>query len=189
MLFVYSVILAVALGLLQKGSIKSLNNIKLKNSFLVLLSIGLQLIIFNQYWQKYVGEENLTTLLYAVALLFIYIFLLYNLKVPGMKLIALGTLANAIAIFSNGGHMPASLNAFSHAFPAERVNELIRQETYYNSVIVNEQTKFPFLCDIFWVPDWLPLANVFSVGDVLICAGAFILIWKTMTGKSLRHPG
>lgn len=182
MIFGLSVFIALIVGLIQKGSLKNLGTIRFKYSFLVLLSIGLQILIFNPYWDNHVGSGALTTNLYALALLLIYAFLLFNMKLPGMILIALGTLSNGIAIFANQGHMPASLSAYSQAFP-ERVNELVDQQVYYNSVIINEQTRLPYLCDIFWVPHWFPLANVFSIGDVLLCIGAFILIRKTMLKK------
>ena len=34
--------------------------------------------------------------------------------------------------------------------------------------------SLPWLVDRWAAPDWLPLANVFSVGDVVIAVGAFV---------------
>jgi hypothetical protein len=42
------------------------------------------------------------------------------------------------------------------------------------------QPALELLTDRFALPHWLPLANVFSVGDILIGAGVFALIVATM---------
>ena len=103
-----------------------------------------------------------------------------NFSIRGMKLIAIGTLLNGVAIFSNKGSMPTSYEAFSKVFP-EQANALITGNIVYNSKLIDSSTHFKYLCDIFWVPTWFPMANVFSIGDVFICIGAFFLIYKTMT--------
>jgi hypothetical protein len=48
-----------------------------------------------------------------------------------------------------------------------------------NSVIVGEPQLRP-LTDVFATPDWLPMANVFSVGDVLIALGVAVAIAAAM---------
>jgi hypothetical protein len=48
-----------------------------------------------------------------------------------------------------------------------------------NSVVLADPALRP-LTDIFALPAWLPMANVFSVGDVLIGLGVVIAIVVTM---------
>jgi multisubunit Na+/H+ antiporter MnhE subunit len=48
-----------------------------------------------------------------------------------------------------------------------------------NSVVVDRPALEP-LTDVFALPAWLPLANVFSVGDVLIGLGIAIAIAAAM---------
>ena len=51
------------------------------------------------------------------------------------------------------------------------------------------------LTDLFAMPTWMPMANVFSVGDVLIGVGAAIAIVAAMHGRGPlegtadRRPG
>jgi hypothetical protein len=40
--------------------------------------------------------------------------------------------------------------------------------------------SLPWLVDRWAAPDWIPLANVFSVGDVVIAVGAFVLVLAAM---------
>ena len=60
--------------------------------------------------------------------------------------------------------------------------------TYSNSSLVPAPTLAP-LTDIFALPPWLPFANVFSVGDVLIAAGVVVIIVAAMRGAVPRALG
>jgi hypothetical protein len=47
------------------------------------------------------------------------------------------------------------------------------------------------LTDVFSMPGWVPLANVFSVGDLLIGVGAAIAVFAAMHGHGpliAQHP-
>jgi hypothetical protein len=94
-----------------------------------------------------------------------------NLRVPGLPLVALGGLSNAIAIAANGGVMPARAAALRLAGmdpdPAG----------FTNSALVAHPHLW-FLGDVFAVPAWVPAANVFSVGDLLLVAGAWVLLHR-----------
>ncbi len=46
----------------------------------------------------------------------------------------------------------------------------------------------PWLVDRFATPSWVPLSSVFSAGDILIVAGAGILLWRSC-GAHLPHRG
>jgi Family of unknown function (DUF5317) len=55
---------------------------------------------------------------------------------------------------------------------------------YSNSVIVRDPALRP-LTDIFALPRWLPFANVYSIGDILIAIGIVIVIVAAMRRVSL----
>jgi hypothetical protein len=54
---------------------------------------------------------------------------------------------------------------------------------FRNSVYV-PHAKLQFLGDVFAIPKGWPLANVFSIGDLLVVVGAFVLV-HTVTGSKL----
>ena len=56
------------------------------------------------------------------------------------------------------------------------------QEGYSNSRLVDGVVLGP-LTDLFAMPAWVPVANVFSVGDILIGVGAAIAIVAAMHGR------
>ncbi|HUP99436.1 MAG TPA: DUF5317 family protein, partial [Aeromicrobium sp.] len=96
-------------------------------------------------------------------------------------LITLGALANFIVIIANGGQMPASPDAFA------TLNGVAAVPTtdFSNSVLAGPGTAFPFLGDNFVLPRPVPLANVFSIGDVLIgMGGAWFIVAAMHSGRN-----
>src|SRR4029453_17415833 len=88
---------------------------------------------------------------------------------PGIPVLALGGLSNALAIWANGGVMPASDAALRTAGLPPAPPGLT------HSGAVHEPRR-AFLGDIFATPASVPAANVFSVGDMLLVLGAFIFL-------------
>jgi hypothetical protein len=93
-----------------------------------------------------------------------------NRRVPGVPLIALGGLLNFIAIAANGGVMPADpdlvVNSAQHG-----------GEGFVNSGVVDEP-RLLFLGDVLATPASWPLANVYSVGDVVLVLGVVVLLHR-----------
>jgi len=93
----------------------------------------------------------------------------------GVPLIAVGAALNILAIVANGGAMPASPVALAALGFGVGGNT--------NSVVV-ANPALAALTDVFAMPAWLPLANVFSVGDVLIGAGLAVAVASAMRSGS-----
>jgi hypothetical protein len=100
-----------------------------------------------------------------------------NRRILGAQVVALGMVLNLVAILSNGGRMPAT--------PAAMEAAGLDFAVKHNSVAAAEP-NVPWLVDRFAAPEWVPLTNVFSVGDVVIAIGAFVLVFAA-TGA--RIPG
>ena len=86
-----------------------------------------------------------------------------------MRVLALGATLNLIAILANDGVMPASRSALRTA------GILTRSTGFVNSAAVSHP-RLLILGDIFPVPHAVPLANVYSIGDVCIAIGVAIAI-------------
>jgi Family of unknown function (DUF5317) len=100
-----------------------------------------------------------------------------NRRVPGVPLIALGGLANVIAIAANGGVMP-----LDPALVVHTVQE--GGHGFVNSGVV-EHPRLLFLGDIFATPrDW-PMANVYSIGDFTILLGVVVLVHRVSGSRLL----
>src|SRR5205085_11510025 len=103
---------------------------------------------------------------------------LVNIRLRGAAILALGMLSNLAAVASNGGHMPARASAL-------RAAGVLYRGVHNNSAVASHP-KLSWLIDRWPVPAWIPLGNVYSVGDVLIAAGAVVLL---CSGMGVRLPG
>jgi len=171
-----SVVLAVLVGLLKGGKWGNFTLYKFKGSWLVFVAILLQVSIFNPWWEKYVNDGMITNLTYCLSIILLIIFILRNFNLTGLRLLGAGIASNGIAIIANGGYMPTSINSLKHILSVERIARIESGSASYNIILITDNTKFKFLCDIFYVPG----INVYSVGDILIALGAFVVIQQIM---------
>ena len=105
----------------------------------------------------------------------IAVFLRLNLRRPGVGLLAVGFLSNALVVALNGA-MPVSLAALTRAGVGASVVSDPRHE------LSDAATRLPWLGDV--VPVALPgLGQAISPGDVLIAAGAGLLLYAGMGGS------
>ena len=109
------------------------------------------------------------------------VFLVANRRIPGLLVIALGGGLNFAAIATNGGVMPADPAAIEAAGISQRAGD------FANSAPASD-APLGFLGDIFHTPAWLPIHNVFSVGDIEIVVGAFLLLHFVCASKLARVP-
>jgi hypothetical protein len=92
-----------------------------------------------------------------------------NRRITGVPIIALGGLSNFAAIAANGGVMPA------HPDAIESLARQVPEGEFANSAVLDD-AKLQFLGDVFATPAWLPLHNVFSIGDGILLIGVFVLV-------------
>lgn len=112
-------------------------------------------------------------------------FLVANRVLPGVLVVAAGALTNGLTIALNGGVLPASRAAAEAAGATT-------EAAFANSGVLERPVAL-WLGDVFAWPEPLPLANTFSIGDVLIVLGAALVTWngtqRLGRGPRLRpHP-
>jgi Family of unknown function (DUF5317) len=109
------------------------------------------------------------------------VFLWLNRGLRGLPVLALGAASNAVTIALNGGTLPASADAVRRAGIAPGGE-------FLNSAVLPHPV-LPWLGDVFAWPEPLPLANVFSVGDVLIVLGVGLVSWFASSTRAERLSG
>ena len=98
-----------------------------------------------------------------------------NRRLPGVVVIAAGAAANGVTIALNDGTLPASRSAL-------RAAGIHLHAGFDNSGIV-AHPHLAWLGDIMVTPSWLPMRNMLSIGDLLLLAGACVLVFVS-TRKS-----
>jgi len=170
MLLLYSVAIGLIVGRLAGGRLDGLTAVRFRFAPLALGGLLFQLVLFSPVAADRVGD--LGPQLYVASTVAVLIALLANLRLPGLWILALGAGMNLVAITANGGWMPSAPDAW---MALNGVAE-IPTHAYTNSAMITAATAFPALGDIFVFPRPLPFANVFSLGDTFIAAGAIVFL-------------
>lgn len=180
MFILYAIPIGIVMGLLIGGHVGRLGELRLRWVPLMLAGLAVQVAIFTDVGGRLVGDAGPTVYVASTALVFIAV--LRNVAIPGVALIALGAGCNLAAIVANGGWMPAD--------PAAVASIGGLANGYTNSILVADPALKP-LTDLFALPAWLPFANVFSLGDIVIGIGIAATIALAMRPARARtnEPG
>jgi MFS family permease len=160
--------LVIATVPLAGGRLGAIADIKFRRAWAGLGALVLQTAILRVFAD---GDEAVLATLHLLSYGLLFFFLAGNLHVPGLVVLAIGGGLNALAIAANNGVMPARPGALDIAGIPHIPGEFV------NSTAVADP-KLWFFGDVFALPEGWPLANVFSVGDLLLVAGAFILLHR-----------
>jgi uncharacterized protein DUF5317 len=178
MFILYALVIGLAIGLLIGGRLERLGELQVRWPWLAVAGLVVQVALFWRGVGNVLGP--LAPIIYVASTAAVFVFVLRNARLAGFPIIALGAASNLLAIVANGGYMPASPDALRQlGEPAVK--------GYSNSVELADPVLWP-LTDIFVLPRWLPFANVFSIGDVLIAVGVAVAIAWTMRDPDLAPP-
>ena len=177
MLLAAALVVCVATVPLFGGRLEALAELELRARWTLIAALGVQMMIVYvvPHWPAaLLSAAHVGSYLFAVG------FLVANRRVPGLLVVAFGGALNLLTIAVNGGVMPASRSALATAGLADTPGQ------FASSVSVGHPT-LGFLGDVFAVPASFPVHNVFSVGDVIIIIGAFVLLHR-VCGSALFGP-
>ena len=161
MFILYAVLAGLVAGLVTGGRLGGIGELRLRWPWLMFVGLAIQIVLFSDQVAAQVGD--LGPVVYVGSTLLVLAALTQNLSVPGIPVVVLGAVSNLAAILANGGYMPASAQALASLGKSP-------PSIYSNSAVVEHPALEP-LTDIFALPPWLPFANIFSLGDLLIGIG------------------
>ena len=178
MFILYALVVGLAAGFLLGGRPAGLARLELRWAPLILGGLVVQLVLFSDVVASRIGV--LGPSIYVVSSLAVLVAVLRNVALRGLPIVAFGAACNQVAIIANGGFMPAGADALVAQSRSE-------SGLYSNSAAISNPA-FAFLTDIFAMPSWVPFANIFSVGDVLIGIGVAVLIVAAMRSPEPLEP-
>jgi len=171
------ILIALLVGWISGGKFWRLAEAKIRHVWLIFVPLGLYLVSWAPPFVKSPLFLGISAVVEKIALI---VVALYNLRLPGMKLILIGLLLNVIALSFNGGMMPASEGALIAAFGQEYLNQA-RNSVHVRSAIMDASTELGFLCDIIAAKrPFVLVPAVYSVGDLVMSIGIFICIIAIM---------
>ena len=184
MVLLWAIPIGLIIGLLRGGSILNLEHIELKAPWLILIALVIQFSIFPfglPGGALLKLEGTLFEVVHLASYALLALFVIFNIKEWMIGVMGLGMLANIVAISSFGG-MPVfreNLIASGRWTEAE-LAPYSCGDVLNNNVLICEREGLWFLGDMFNTPIWFPLANVFSIGDILLAIGMIIFIQAKM---------
>jgi hypothetical protein len=167
-------VVALVPALFRPRALAALTRLRLRLAGLLPAALALQVLVVNVL-PRLPHPVGATAHLISYAML--ALFLALNLRLPGMPLIVAGTAANALTIAVNRGVLPASPDALRAAGWNPGTTD------FTNSGAL-ASPHLALLGDNYVTPSWVPLGNVYSIGDVLIALGIVVLI----AGVTRRRP-
>lgn len=177
MLLAAALLVCIATVPLFGGRLERLAELELRARWTLVAALGTQMMIV------YVvpgAPHELLEAAHVGSYAFAIGFLWANRRVPGLLIIALGGASNLLVIAVNGGVMPASSSALRTAGLEDTPGQ-------FASSIAVGNPKLAFLGDVFAVPASFPVHNVFSVGDIVIVIGAFVLLHRACDSVLFRR--
>lgn len=170
MFILYALLAGLVIGILAGGRPSRLGALTIRWPWVIAGGLAAQVVLFSDAVAAVIGDAGPP--IYVATTACVLLAVAANRAIVGIPLVVAGAAANVAAIVANGGYMPASAAALA-ALGAEV------KTVYSNSSLVADPALWP-LTDIFAMPRWIPFANVFSIGDVLIGAGVATVIVVAM---------
>lgn len=144
-------------------------------AWLVWVALALQVVVVEVRL-----PDSLAPVLHVGTYVAALVFLVANRRLRGVLVVAVGATLNGLTIALNGGTLPASADAIA-------ATGVDRDAAFANSAVVHDAV-LPWLGDVFAWPAPLPLANTFSVGDIVIVLGVLVVAWAGAR-RIGRSPG
>jgi hypothetical protein len=172
------VILSVVTVRPAGGSLAALGRVPVRYAPAIFGALAIQVAIFAVVPG---GSPGLHRVLHIASYALAAVFVIANRRLAGMRMLAFGATLNLIAILANNGVMPASRSALRTAGMRPS------STNFLNSAAV-AHPHLLFLGDILAVPHAVPLANVYSIGDVCIAIGVAIAIHGLAGSRLVPRP-
>ena len=166
---------ALCLSLATGGRLRYIENFHLKALLLGVGAFVVQLLIFTSRGELLLGA--LLPGIYVLSLLMLLAFLLLNRRVFGVPILLVGLMLNVLVIGVNYGRMPADPQALVATGQGSHAEELRRNGTAANVVLMSDQTRLNSLGDYIVLPFIGNMGSAYSLGDLVALAGEAALVF------------
>lgn len=167
-------LISLLIALARGGQFTALGKLQFRYLGLFFVPLAIQLAIFTPLRSLIGGGEAVDRIAYLASMGIAAVALVLNRHIPGAAWIAIGMSLNLLVIAINGGVMPI----WPEARQLAGMPPLTGRSN--NGAPFTSETRLPWLADVIPLPSFMPLANVFSIGDLLIMCGVIILTQRVL---------
>lgn len=180
MIFIYAFLGALIIGYLLGGRLGNYLNVPLRGLLFPILSFGIEAFapLFERWipWPVPTWLWAFVSVQYALS----FCFLWMNRSRKSILVMAVGTVLNAVVIFSHGFRMPVTPMVYQH-------EGLLQFATRIESGELFEYVLVHWDAPLWWLGDTIPFLigppGLASIGDFLIAAGMGWLMVTLMRQK------
>ncbi|MDK2896301.1 MAG: hypothetical protein PWP04_421 [Candidatus Atribacteria bacterium] len=168
------ILIGILIGYLKRGNLTNLSRVHLSYWWLILVGFGVK-------FAGLYGGGPFAAWLNWVGMGLVFLGTVLNWRVPGMKLISLGSLANLLVIFANQGKMPVYL-PLADRLGLSSLVERLQSGAFPDYTPLSSFSRLVFLGDV--LPYFSLIARqpfVISLGDYFIGFGVMVFILRGMT--------
>jgi hypothetical protein len=175
---------AVILGLIityirHRGQTATwLASIPLRSAWLALLALALQIPLLRAPFGP-PEQMGIQKSLFLLSHLLLLLFVWRNWRFTGIQILGLGVFYNLLVILTNGGYMPITPETLMRINPGSTLNHWPAGFHYGYSkdiILLRQDVTLWVMSDILVLPPPFPWPTAFSLGDLLIAAGIFLLM-------------
>ena len=190
MILVLAVLLSFLIGVIRtRGRINGLARLRLRSTGLVFIGLVLQIPLLRSPAEGVDSPFPPFSILFLLSYPFLLIFAWRNRRLAGAWMLGLGVFLNFVVILVNGGFMPISPDTLVRLNLNTSPDQWQTNTHRHHSkgiILLKSETLLWELSDIFVLPPPFPLPTAYSLGDVFIAGGAFLLLQKAMGNDAAR---
>ncbi|MDQ7794208.1 MAG: DUF5317 family protein [bacterium] len=187
-MLIYAVLVSLLVGFLRGGRLSGLAEAPLRAVPLIFLSFGIQLALHLPVASSLVPLEDWAGKLHLLSYLLLFSAFVVNWRLPGMPWMGFGAALNFTVIAFNGMRMPVA-EAPLRGVGLDRLADALVADTVLTHRLLTAETRLALLADVFPLPPPFPRPAVFSLGDVALMVGAFILVQRLMLARGRPAAG
>jgi hypothetical protein len=184
----YVAIVSVLVGLARGRSLRNLLDHRFHALGWFFGALTLQLFLGTEYAETLTGVRMIAPLLNLGSMVILLWALWSNGVLAGARVAFAGVALNLAVIFANGGKMPVSADAATAVgMPASRIAFLAAGRSLTHRLL-RPDTKLAWLGDVLYLPKPVVQSPLFSLGDIVLAIGLFLLIQGAMATSQVEKP-
>jgi len=187
MILLWSVAASLVIALLRGGKLVNLGTLRFRVGWLAFVALLLQVLVVYLPFGNTGTEWSTQSLLLVGSYALLIGVVVANRELPGLWILGVGLALNLAVMIANGGFMPVAEETLRRAgllHLATSTESGARLLSSKDILLPREETRLWFLGDVFSLP--APLSTAYSIGDILLAIGAFILFQR---GTMPRQAG
>jgi len=181
MLYVLALVLGIIVGIIAGGKLSNMLNLRFEKAWIIILAFALQVTAQILSLKGVDFTSRYSFIITGLVYILLFAGFWFNKQYLGICILASGSLLNALVMMVNNGKMPVSIKV---AEAMGMSSEALRDGKHF--IDSAGTARLGFLADTIHLPAYIGFTmRAVSIGDLIIVAGLFLIIFEVITNKRL----